>query len=141
MIHSEIFYHYTCSYLLPAIIRSGFIDPSESNFTFEKRNQFPVVWLTNSPTPDNHGLLFDENVPEDLNKTHIRFTIYKRPYIKLWDQWSDAKNMDKQQKQILINSASAETTYKNWYISEKAIPLATDVICVENLITGQIRKF
>ena len=137
----DVFYHYTCSYLLSAIIKSGFINLSESNFTFEQRGTFSVVWLTASPTPENNGLLFDDNMPDDLNKTHIRFTIRKRPYIKNWDDWSLAKGMDEQQKQLLISSASAEDTYKNWYISEQPIPIRTDVICVENLVTGQIRNF
>jgi hypothetical protein len=43
---------------------------------------FPVVWLTDSPTPDNYSLLFDDNMPDDRGKTHIRFTIRKMPYIK-----------------------------------------------------------
>ena len=68
-------------------------------------------------------------------------TIRNRPYIKQWDIWSDAKGMDKQLKQILITSASAEDTYKSWYVSEQIIQLAKDAICVENLATGQILNF
>lgn len=137
----KVFYHYTCSFHLPAIIKSGFLTLTDSNFSFVQSGLFPVVWLTDSPTPDNHGLLFADNMPDDLNKTHIRFTIRSRPYIKQWDAWSDAKGMDKEIKQALINAAAAEDTYKNWYISEQAIPIATDVICVENLMRGQIRHF
>lgn len=137
----DVYYQYSCKYLLPAIIKSGFLALTESNFSFEQAGLFPVVWLTNSPTPDNNGLLFDDNMPDDLNKTHIRFTIRNRPYIKRWDEWSDSKGMDKNQKQLLIHTASAEDTYKNWCISEQPIPIATDVICVENLVTGQMRKF
>ena len=137
---SKVFYHFTCSHLLPAIMQSGFLNLTASNFSFEQK-QYPVVWLTDLPTPDNHGLLFDANIPDVLNKTHIRFTIRNRPYIKQWDAWSDAKGMDKQQKQALITTASAEDTYKSWYVSEQIIPLSKDAICVENLATGQILNF
>lgn len=137
----DVYYHYTCRYLLPTIIKSGFLALTESNFSFEEMGLFPVVWLTDSPTPDNHGLLFADNMPDDLNKTHIRFTIRKQPYIKQWDEWSDAMGMDKNQKQLLIHTAAAENNYKSWYISEQPIPIANDIICVENLVTGQIRHF
>ena len=137
---SKVFYHFTCSYLLNAIMQSGYINLTASNFSFEQI-KYPVVWLTDLPTPDNHGLLIDKNIPDDLNKTHIRFTIRNRPFIKQWDAWSDAKGMDKQLKQFMITSASAEDTYKSWYVSEQIIQIAKDVICVENLATGQIMKF
>jgi len=136
----EVYYHFTCSYLLPAIMQSGFLNLTASNFSFEQK-LYPVVWLTNLPTPDNHGLLFDCNIPDDLNKTHIRFSIRKRPYIKHWDAWSDEKGMDKQLKQTLIHSASAEDTYQSWYISEQIVPITKDVICIENLATGQAIRY
>ena len=137
---SKVLYHFTCSYLLNAIMESGYLNLTASNFSFEQKKH-PVVWLTDLPTPDNHGLLIDKNIPDDLNKTHIRFTIRNRPFIKQWDAWSDAKGMDKQQKQFMITSASAEDTYKSWYVSEQIIQIAKDVVCVENLATGQIRHF
>ena len=137
----KVFYHFTCSFHLPDIMESGFLNLSESIFSFEQMEDNPVVWLTASPSPENNGLLFDDNIPDFLNKTHIRFTIRSRPYIKQWDAWSDAIGIDAQQKQRLILSASAENTYENWYISEQPIQLATDAICVENLHTGQILKF
>jgi len=121
-------------------MESGYLNLTASNFSFEQKKH-PVVWLTDLPTPDNHGLLIDKNIPDDLNKTHIRFTIRNRPFIKQWDAWSDAKGMDKQQKQFMITSASAEDTYKSWYVSEQIIQIAKDVVCVENLATGQIRHF
>ena len=137
---SKVFYHFTCSYLLTAIMESGYLNLTASNFSLEEKKH-PVVWLTDLPTPDNHGLLIDKNIPDVLNKTHIRFTIRNRPYIKQWDMWSDAKGMDKQLKQFMITSASAEGTYKSWYISEQIIQLAKDAVCVENLATGQILNF
>lgn len=79
---SEVFYRYTCKFHLPAIIKSGFLTLTDSNFSFKRAGMFPVVWLTDSPTPDNYSLLFDDNMPDDRGKTHIRFTIRKMPYIK-----------------------------------------------------------
>jgi hypothetical protein len=141
MREEKVFYHYTCSYLLSSIIKSGFLTLTVSNFDLGKMDLYPVVWLTTSKSPDHHGLLFDPQMPDDLNKTHIRFTIRKRPYIQQWDKWSDGKGMDKTLKQVLIQSALAQGTYQDWYISEQPIPLATDVICVENLVTRQKIKF
>lgn len=77
---SDTLYHYTCSFLLPAILNSGYLALTESNFSFEKAGLFPVVWLTDSPTPDNMGLLYDTGMPDDLNKMYIRFTLSQRPY-------------------------------------------------------------
>ena len=133
----KILYHYTCQYNLPAILKSRYLSLTESNFSFEKAGLYPVVWLTDLPTPDNMGLLFDTNIPDDLNKTHIRFTINKKSYMKKWDEWSDLKGMDKSQKQFLIGSAGAENTYKSWYVSEQIIPI-NDVIIIENIVTGKI---
>jgi len=89
----EFIYHFTCPYLLPSILKSGYLTLTDSNFSFERAGMFPVVWLTDLPKPDNMGLLFDSNMPDDLNKTHIRFTIRKRPYMKRWDEWSVSKGM------------------------------------------------
>lgn len=133
---NDTLYHYTCSFLLPAILNSEYLALTESNFSFEKAGLFPVVWLTDSPMPDNMGLLFDAGMPDDLNKTHIRFTLSKRPYMKRWDEWSDANGMDSQQKQALIAAASAKSTYNSWYVSEQAIPL-DDVQVIENMKTGK----
>lgn len=134
---SNILYHYTCSFLLPSIMRAGVLTLTESNFSFEKAGLFPVVWLADSPSPDNMGLLFDAGMPDDLNKTHIRFTLSKRPYMQKWDVWSDANGMDREQKQALIAAASAENTYTSWYVSQQPIPL-NDVQVIENIKTGKI---
>ena len=58
---SKVFYHFTCSYLLNAIMESGYINLTASNFSLEEK-KYPVVWLTDLPTPDNHGLLIDNNI-------------------------------------------------------------------------------
>ena len=131
----DFLYHFTSRFHLPFILETGYLTLTTSNFNLEKADLFPVVWLTSSQTPENMGLLFDANMPEDLNKTHIRFTIFKEPYMVLWDEWSAKKGMDKKMKQYLINSASAKETYKTWYVSEHTIPL-DDVMYIEDMITG-----
>lgn len=134
---SKILYHYTCQYNLRSIFKARYLSLTDSNFSFKQAGMFPVVWLADSPTPDNMGLLFDANMPDDLNKTHIRFTIRKKKYMKQWDEWCDSKGMDKEQKRFLIASASAERTYKSWYVSEQIIPI-NDVLKIENMVTGDM---
>lgn len=133
----DIIYHFTCKFLLPAILQKRYLSLTTSNFSIEKLNMFPVVWLTTSPTPENMGLLFENNMPDYLNKTHIRIKIRKKPYMKLWDEWSDEKGMDKRLKKMMIESASAEDAYKTWYISEKIITI-NEIIVIENLKTGEV---
>jgi len=130
-------YHFTCLRNLAEIKKSGYLKTTTSNLDFNDFGKCPVVWLTSSPAPENNGLLFADNIPDDLNKTHIRITVRWKKYFKHWDSWSDEKGMDKNFKQALINSASAENTYMKWYISEKIIPFK-DVLAVENISTGQI---
>ena len=137
----KVLYHFTCSVNLSAIMQTGFINLTASNYSIDDLSLFPVVWLTSSPTPNNHGLSFNEKMPVELNKTRIRFTIRNRPFIKQWDLWCEEKGMDRKTKQAMIETAFAENTYMNWYISEQPISIADDAICVENLETGQIREF
>jgi hypothetical protein len=103
----------------------------------DKLGLFPVVWLTDSPNPDNMGLLFQDDMPNYLNKTHVRFTLRKKPYMRRWLEWGDEKGIDEITKQALITTASAEETHKTWYVSEQIIP-NTEVLLVENLKTGEV---
>ena len=57
--------------------------------------------------------------------------------MKQWDEWSNAKGMDKGIKQVLIDTATAEVTYKSWYVSEQPVPMS-DVLVVENIKTGEV---
>jgi len=108
------------------------ISLTTSNFDLANLGLFPVVWLTDSYEPDNMGLLFDPNIPDEFNKTYIRITVMKQPYMKLWDKWSDEKDMDKKLKEVLIKSASADKTYKTWYVSERPITF-DDILLIENI--------
>jgi hypothetical protein len=75
---NKVLYHFTSLYNLQAIIKTRYLTLTDINFSFEKAGMYPVVWLTDSPIPENMGLLFDADMPDDLNKTHIRFTIRKK---------------------------------------------------------------
>jgi hypothetical protein len=133
----KILYHFTCKFHLPEIAQRGYLNLTTSNFDLQNLRKHPVVWLTSLSTPENNGLLFDPNIPDEFNKTHIRFTIRKKPYMKQWDKWSAEKGMDEKMKRALIESASAEDTYKSWYVAERIIGMS-DVLVIENLVTGEI---
>ena len=137
MIDDDFLYHFTCRYHLLSILSERRLSLTTSNFTFDNLSLYPVVWLTTSPTPDNMGLLFDKNIPDEFNKTHIRIALFKEPYIEPWDVWSDRKGMDKATKQILIDTANAQETYKTWYVSEREIPLE-DIMFIEDMTTGHL---
>ena len=131
----DALYHFTSPIGLSAILHARHIALTESNLNIREGN-CGVVWLTSSPTPASHGLKFDDTIPAEHDKTSIRLTLpYKEEY-KRWDAWSDSKGMDESYKEILIHSASAEETYKTWYISEFAIP-TQDIEKIENMATGE----
>jgi len=132
---TNVLYHFTSNYHLPAILKAGRLTLTTSNFSLDNFGLFPVVWLTCLPVPDNMGLLFDPNIPDAFNKTRIRCTIRKEPYMEQWDEWSDRKGMDKELKRVLIESAHAIETYKTWYVSEREIPLE-DVVLIEDMKSG-----
>ena len=130
-------YHFTCTAFLDEIFDSRYLKLSTSNLRLDKLELFPVVWLTDSPNPDNMGLLFQDDIPDCFNKTHVRFTLRKKPYMKRWLEWSEEKDIDEVTKQALITSASAKETHKTWYVSEQIIPI-NDILLVENLKTSEI---
>jgi len=133
----KVLYHFTCTAFLDEIFESRCLKLSTSNLRLDKLNLYPVVWLTSSPNPDNMGLLFQKDMPDYFNKTHVRFTIRKKPYMRRWLEWSDEKGVDEDTNQALITTASAEETHKTWYVSEQII-LNSDVLLVENLKTGEL---
>ena len=137
MDNDDYIYHFTCRFHLLSILAERRLSLTTSNFSLDNLSLYPVVWLTDSPTPDNMGLLFDKNIPPELNKTHIRLALFKEPYMKHWDEWSESKSMDKAAKQILISTANAKETYKTWYVSEREIPLG-DVMFIEDMTTGNL---
>jgi len=133
----EVLYHFTNLVSLHGILKTRYLKLTTSNFDLANLDLHPVVWLTSSPCPDNMGLLFRDDMPDDLNKTYIRFTIRKKPYMKLWLEWCDEKGMDEELKEILIATANAEETHKTWYVSPQIIP-NNDFLVIENLKTNKI---
>lgn len=135
-IKPEVLYHFTSPFHLSSILNTGHIALTESNLNTIEGNCV-VVWLTDSPQPDCHGLLFDPSMPEELDKTRIRITVHYKPHFKRWSEWSDKKGISQEWKEALISTASAEETYKTWYVSERTIPM-TEVLKIENTATGEI---
>lgn len=134
---NDALYHFTCRFHLEEISKSNCLNLSTSNFDFNNLDLYPVVWLTSLPTAENQGLKFRDDIPWDLDKTRYRFTVRKQPYMKQWDSWSDDKGMNPEYKQLLIETANADETYKSWYVSEKPIPFS-DILKIENLAEGTI---
>jgi uncharacterized protein YdhG (YjbR/CyaY superfamily) len=135
--HPQVLYHYTNLFSIDHIFGSGYLRLTASNHDFANPNLYPVVWLTSSPMPDNHGLVFDDGMPDALIKNRIRIAIRYKPSFKLWDKWSKDKGIDQEQKEMLIETAHAEETYRTWYVSEREISVR-NIIKVEDLKTGEV---
>lgn len=133
----KVLYHFTSLYNLNKILPEKWIMTTESNFAFSKSANPHVVWMTDMPMPDNHGLLFDDNMPDELNKTFYRISIRWKKHFRRWDEWSKEKEMDFDIKRMLIESAGAQNTYKSWYISESNIPI-NDWLTIEDTRTGKV---
>lgn len=93
----------------------------------------PVVWLTNSDSPDRNGIDSSVGMPDEYVKKRVRFVLEKKPHYEWWHTWSDKNRMKKSYKKRLILNMN----YASWYISETEIPLS-DVLYVEDLVTGEI---
>lgn len=113
-VHPKVLYHFTSLFHLNRILTSKWITTTESNLTFSQSVSPRVVWMTDMSTPANHGLLFQDNMPVDLNKTFYRISIRWKKHFRLWDEWSDEKGIDPEIKRDIIESAGAQDTYKSW---------------------------
>jgi len=134
----NVLFHYTCMYHLNRIFEAGRITVTESNFSFEECGLFPVVWLTSSLSPDNMGLNYQEDIPDEIDKTRIRLTIRKNKTMKPWDEWSKKKGMVETARQALIEAAdSAKESYKTWWVSSRNITLG-NVLFVEDIKAGSV---
>lgn len=132
-----VLYHYTCLFHLPSIMNSGILNTTESN-AFNK-NARDVVWLTSSLFPDNHGLLYDPNMPDDLNKTRIRITVRREPFMIPWVDWCRRVGVNEDIKRCIIESANADETHLTWVVSEK--PISRSLwLKVEDLWTRQVYR-
>lgn len=148
----EYLYHYTNLETMKEILKSGALKLTPSNLKKPTDlhigiNQFghramvsetdsykPVVWLTDSDSPERHGLANPiEQMPPELDKRRIRFVLEKKPDYEWWHTWSDRNRMNKSYKKKMIIGMD----YGSWYICEHEIPLS-DVLYVEDLQTGEI---
>lgn len=110
---------------------------TESNLTLSQSDSTRVVWMTNLSTPNNHGLLFQDTMPDELNKTFYRISIRWNNHFKLWDKWSTETGIKPEIKRAIIETAGAQETYKSWYISENNIPI-NDWLTIEDVRTGKV---
>ena len=72
--HPEVLFHFTSLFHLNRILTSKWITKTESNLTVSESVRPRVVWMTDVPTPDNHGLLFQDTMLDELNKTFYRIS-------------------------------------------------------------------
>jgi len=135
--HPKVLYHYTSLYHLNRILQSKRITLTESNLSFAQQGNPRVVWMTDISTPNNHGLLFQDNMPDELNKTFYRISIRWKKHFRQWDEWSEEKGIDPEIKCVLIESAGAQEVYKSWYVSEIYIPV-NDWLTIEDVRTGKV---
>ncbi|WP_303678429.1 hypothetical protein [Dehalococcoides mccartyi] len=135
--HPKLLYHFTSLYHLNRILSGKWITTTESNLAFSRSVSPRVVWMTDMQTPDNHGLLFQDNMPDELNKTFYRISVRWKDHFRLWDKWSEEKGIEPETKWTLIEAAGAQHTYKSWYVSEKNIPI-NDWLTIEDVRTGKV---
>ncbi|MPM10641.1 hypothetical protein SDC9_56974 [bioreactor metagenome] len=144
----KVLYHYTSTYHLPKIMKSGYLKLTDSNLKInfddeelelkriQKYNEGnlklykPVVWLTDSEIPNAEDLWLYNDL---VDKTCIKITVKKRPHHKKWSKWSKENNIDI--KTFIIFKKSGN--YKSWWVSERIIKM-DDFLKIENLKTGEI---
>lgn len=132
-------YHYTCLAHVGSILRSGFIDVTESNVSAHRPHAGPdVVWLT-TDADCVHGHGIDGNdvyaagqlhaagigaAPELMqtwDKTRVRFTVrLPNDYVHKWTQWSQRFQMNPAWRSTLMRSANGGAS--TWRVVERRIP-------------------
>ncbi len=135
--HPEVLYHFTSLFHLNRILTSRWIMKTESNLTVSEFVSPRVVWMTDLSTSNNHGLIFQDTMPDELNKTFYRISIRWNNHFRLWDKWSEEKDITPETKRVIIETAGAQDTYKSWYISEHNIPI-NDWVTIEDVRTGKV---
>lgn len=141
----EYLYHYTAPLRYEQIKASGYLKLTPSNlkrlvnphwitmedgtrnFVDETDEYKPVVWLTNSDTPNNHGL--------SREKEKIQIVLrYNKEKHHWWWTWKDKNRADKKMTKGLMSKG---TRYTTWYVCEEIIPFE-DILLVKNLETNEI---
>lgn len=141
----QLLYHYTAPLRWEQIQNSGYLKLTPSNLLKPKNmkkvkmedgtynivdetdSYKPVVWLTNSESPKNHGV-------GDL-KEEIQIAIqYNKEKHHWWVEWKDKNRMDKSWFKRLTRNGER---YSSWYVCEEIIPLS-EIVYVKNLKTNEI---
>jgi hypothetical protein len=141
----EYLYHYTAPLRWEQIKEAGFLKLTPSNLkklvnpkvitlpdgtksvVDETDSYKPVVWLTNSTSSVNLGL-----IPE---KEKILIVIpFNKEKHHWWVTWKDKNKMDKKQ---FKNMTSHGERYSSWYVCEEEIPL-DEIYMVKNVETDEI---
>lgn len=134
---SGVLYHYTCVYHLPAIFSAGYLKLTDSNLiapdgTIEtelrSKTYKPVVWLTDSESPDRLGL--DGSAAD---KKEVTITVARKPYMKYWKSWEPQKEMPKWWKESFTKGYNVSS----WYVSERVISFR-DILKIENRYDGTV---
>ena len=134
---SGVLYHYTCVYHLSAIFSTGYLKLTDSNLiapdgTWEtelrSKSYKPVVWLTDSESPDRLGL--DGSAAD---KKEVKITVARKPYMKYWKAWEPQREMPKWWKEAFTSGYHASS----WYVSERVIPF-DDILKIENRYDGTV---
>lgn len=129
----KVLYHYTSLEHAKSIIEAGYIRKTPSNLLRPKNlsivngvavdpatdDYFPVVWMTNSESPDGLGIETG-NAPtyRDIKK-RVRISIPMKPYYTKWSKWAKQHNMEPGWKKCF----TAGLNWQSWYVSELEIPL------------------
>lgn len=146
---TKMLYHYTRMAYLPLILESGRIKKTVSNLLRPRNLQVvceepancpigiigyrdfatdwfkPVVWMTDSESPEGLGL------PND--KKHVRLSIPMQRHFKKWNKWAKQNNMAPH----LMRGLSKGMNWQSWYISEFEIPV-DDVVEILNMDTNTV---
>lgn len=129
---SKYLYHYTSLEHLKEIKKAGYIKKTPSNLLAPKNlrivdhawvdpatdNYYPVVWLTDSESPERLGIECDHPTLRDAKK-RIRISIPKKSYYFKWNKWAQEHNMDREWRKKFTRGFN----WQSWYVSEVEIPL------------------
>lgn len=135
-------YHYTSLYHLDTILEEGYLKLTPSNLREPKNprienhklvsdsdNIKPVVWLTSTrysdKTADTTGLSGSV-----VDKTEVCFVINNVSNCKHWKTWAFDLNIELGWFKLITKGYD----YKDWYISEKIIPIKDTTIIFKDTI-------
>ena len=126
-------YHFTSVFHLKEIIERGsltrtrsqlkpLLNPRvvEGNYTDDNADYKPVVWLTDSLSPDKMGI--DEAPFPEHDKTRIRLEIPMLPELGIlrWRTFADANDADPDCRKKIERGMN----HHSWYVTEQEVPFS-----------------